>query len=127
MTTLILAQRRILSVSFAPYWERAADKFLTINKSGFLSASIMAFISISIICYLVALYFTFDLGFKIQERTKEFSYLEAVAVKTELKLQQDLSGLAQNHPDVLKLMERAAALKYLTSENFAASYRMTQP
>lgn len=121
MTTLALAQKKIMSLPWPVDITRMVGRFYVLNQKGFITAALTLLIIFSIVSYLVVLFLTFDLGFKIQLAEKKFAQLKNAAATLELQIQKEETSFAKDHQDVLESMERVSSIKYLTIDNLAVS------
>lgn len=121
MTTLILAQKRILSLQLPFLQWDVAEHFSFLNKRGIFTLSIFVLAGILVGIYLVSLYLSFFYGFEIQTGNTAVRSLEKAVLERELILQERIKALAGENYPVLKSMEKVSTIRYLTSENVAVS------
>lgn len=123
MTILVLAQKKILPFSWlvGTGIKRTADRFYDLNQKGIITTALISIIILSAVIYLVALFLTFDLGFKIQTAEKEEAALRNSASALEFQIQKEEISFIQNHKGTLDLMEKVSDIKYFTLENLAVS------
>lgn len=121
MTTLVLAQKKILSFPWLANLKRAAERFYDLNQKGLITLTFILIIVFSIISYLAALFLTFNLSFKIQAAEKEAAKLKNTAAVLEFQIQKEEASFVQDHKNILESMEKVSNIKYLTSDNFAVS------
>lgn len=118
MTTLILAQKRIMTVM--PAFD-FADRFIHANRGGVVSAILAGLTTLAVVVYLVALFYSFSSGFEIQSSMRlEDDVAEALQAK-ELALQEKISLLANRQGSILESMERVSTIKYLTARGLAVN------
>lgn len=122
MTTLILAQRKI--VSFFPAVNLSVEaRFRRFNSKGKATFTLLGILLVSVIAYLAALYITFNLSFHIRENNEKLTKLEDTALALELKFQEESAGLVKNKGAFLETMEEVSSIKYLSSDGSSVSYR----
>lgn len=123
MTTLILAQKRIISFLPCINITRWSDKFQGSLVAKLPIRLLLGVICVSISTYLAALFFAFNLSFHIRENNKKLAKLENSALITELKFQETSAGIIKDKSILLQSMEEVSSIKYLSSEDLAVSYR----
>lgn len=127
MTTLLLAHQRLRTHYPSMPFLRARARFAELNQSGIISIAFIASAGLLIAIYLVALYWTFGIGFSMQGDAKTLAQIAKENVALELKVQQKESKLTEEHADILDAMERISAIHYLTPENMVRAASFINP
>lgn len=96
--------------------DRLTERFLDWNHNGIITVFTLIFIAAAVISYLISAYTIFEIGFKIQEREYTISQLEALTASREISLHELRTGLANDSGELLNLMEKVSALKYIGGE-----------
>ena|SRR3989344_6992490 len=120
MTTIILAHKKI-AASILPVFnfEEVSERFAHLNRRGIASGLILAVLAVGISGYLMALFFSFSLGFYIQDSAIVQDALYEALLKEELLAQEKINLLANRDNSILESMERVSAIKYLTEKSVA--------
>lgn len=124
MTTLLLAQQKIMSFRFCALpFDRA--KISSVQRVAVII--ILALISTSVAGYLIALYLSFEFGFRIQRAQSVYEEVKKEVLAEEMLLQKNLSFLAEEQKNIVESMEKVSAIKYLDLDGIAASRSIPQP
>lgn len=127
MTILILAHQRLMPYYPSMPFSRGRNRFAELNRNGIISIAFFAFAALLIAAYLAALYWTFGIGFSLQDDAKTLSQLAKENVALELKVQQKESKLTEEHADILDAMEHISSIHYLTPENMVRAASLMNP
>jgi len=123
MTTLILAGRKVIPLQLLILPKnRLYDLFLFVNKRGGITLACLGIAIISVICYLVSLYFIFQLGFEIQEKSFGVAKLANNIAESEFTMHERQLDLVHREKDLLKSMEKITTVKYLTPDSTVSFY-----
>lgn len=126
MTTLILAQQKIFSLRPHFSLHALAGWFEDMNSLGLYTYLLLGFTVAAALTYIVSVYVAAHLGFAIQAQSREYAQVEKAVIQRELLLQQHQTNLAEEHKNILELMEKATEIKYL-AVGTAPSYSMLRP
>lgn len=122
MTTLILAQKKLLSFRYdARLFEGLADRFYVTNQKGLITFIMAFFIVLSAAVYVISLYVVFGAGFSMGTLEKRMQNLTGETISLELSLQEQKTRVFEDQNDVLLHMEKISNVKYLTPDGFVAS------
>lgn len=124
MTTLLLAQQRILSFRF---YTLPFDRMKIASAQRIVSIIILMLVLTSVASYLVALYLSFEFGFRIQRAQGVYEEVKKEVLAEEMLLQKGLGFLAEEQKDIVESMEKVSAIKYLQLDGIASSRSIIQP
>ncbi len=127
MTTLILAQKRFLSLPLTAGKIWLTDRFFEINKNGAVSLGAIAFTVAAALGYVFAMYATFEVGFFLQEQERAISELETSVTASETKANELRAYLAKDYIPMLNYMEKISDVKYIVKDGFAQSRPAIHP
>jgi hypothetical protein len=99
---------RVVAFPFVDTMRRAATPFL------------IFIVLLTVVAYLAALYFSFSLGFQIQERNTFVADLSRDLLDANLTLQQKEVQLAGEHDSILQSMEKVSVITYITPHESVA-------
>lgn len=127
MTTLTLAQRKITASILLPNVSGMREWFLTVNRGGVLSLTIILIAIFSLSFYIAGVYYLFDLGFQVQHKEKAITVLGEDVSGRELLLQRTLSSLVDEHKDIIQSMEKVSFIQYLEPADFVTRGHISTP
>ncbi len=131
MNTLILAQKKLLSLSYPGIYPirniligvldnyRSRAQKINIAAAGILAAALGI--------YVTALYFTFNLGFELRERAEEISSLEESLILLETETERRKTEFAKDHEDIVQSMEKVTSLKFLKPHQISKASEHLSP
>ncbi len=121
MTTFILNQKQILVENLRGSWESIEARCAAFHYRDHATAGLAALAGLSLISYVVALYWTFGLGVGIDALKKERDAIERVIAADIVVLQHKHTRLDLEYPEVIGAMERVSQIRYVAPENVAVA------
>lgn len=91
------------------------------QNSGCITGAIIAWITITVVMYLVAVYSFFGLGVGLQQKSLVIKNLTESNTIAELNLQQRQTEFAKNNQDILESMEKISDMRYVLPADTAVS------
>lgn len=125
MSIIIIAQRKIIPLRISNPFYQARELFFVFNEKGIVTIAALFIVVISLIGYLAALYFTFQLGFMIQGASLRLSKLTDETTRIEFSLRQKEVSFAEENKNLLESMEKITAVKYLNTDSTISFYTPT--
>lgn len=121
MTTRVYIQKQVIPFKNKLLVFTLNERFCVINERGIVTNSIIAWIGITIICYLIAVYSFFGINASMHRQGALLKQLTDAKIQVELNVQQKQAGFARNNQNILESMEKISEIRYITSNDVTVS------
>lgn len=88
--------------------------FVEKNKRGIITYSMLGTIGLCVAAYLVAVYFSFSIGFEIRKNSEQAMKLTETVSGLELNTHYSDSRFLNENKEFLRSFEKVSSIKYLT-------------
>lgn len=122
MTVSPYNQHQIYIPSHSERHVLSLNIFHLFQNNGFITGAIIAWITIAVVMYLVAVYSFFGLGVTLQHKSFAIKNLTESNTIAELNLQQRQTEFAKNNQYILESMEKISDMRYVLPTDTTVSW-----
>lgn len=120
MTAVAIAAQRIFRFAGPSLWVRTGERFLELNRRGFVTIGLAVACVSGVALYVVALAVLFDTGFAMRDASREADRIEQDVLAIEIELQRNDTHFLSVHEETLRGLEVISDITYIPQDRRAA-------